>query len=85
MILLAFVPFKVYNKSNFRGRLIHRNINKWDFLPPKIGVDLYTSSTYTPENTVVVLQDGRQQPHESLMTHQLLESHVPLESSTVLT
>ena len=52
MILLAFVPFKVYNKSNFRGRLIHRNINKWDFLPPKIGVDLYTSSTYTPENTV---------------------------------
>ena len=53
MILLAFVPFKVYNKSNFRGRLIHRNINKWDFLPPKIGVDLYTSSTYTPENTVV--------------------------------
>ena len=54
MILLAFVPFKVYNKSNFRGRLIHRNINKWDFLPPKIGVDLYTSSTYTPENTVVV-------------------------------
>ena len=53
MILLAFVPFKVYNKSNFRGRLIHRNINKWDFLPPKIGVDLYTSSTYTPENMVV--------------------------------
>ena len=53
MILLAFVPFKVYNKSNFRGRLIHRNINKWDFLPPKIGVDLYTSSTYTPENTVI--------------------------------
>ena len=52
MILLAFVPFKVYNKSNFRGRLIHRNINKWDFLPPKIGVDLYTSSTYTPEITV---------------------------------
>ena len=52
MILLAFVPFKVYNKSNFRGRLIHRNINKWGFLPPKIGVDLYTSSTYTPENTV---------------------------------
>ena len=48
MILLAFVPFKVYNKSNFRGRLIHRKINKWDFLPPKIGVDLYTSSTYTP-------------------------------------
>ena len=55
MILLAFVPFKVYNKSNFRGRLIHRNINKWDFLPPKIGVDLYTSSTYTPENTVLAL------------------------------
>ena len=55
MILLAFVPFKVYNKSNFRGRLIHRNINKWDFLPPKIGVDLYTSSTYTPENTVVLV------------------------------
>ena len=54
MILLAFVPFKVYNKSNFRGRLIHRNINKWDFLPPKIGIDLYTSSTYTPENTVYV-------------------------------
>ena len=51
-LLQAFVPFKVYNKSNFRGRLIHRNINKWDFLPPKIGVDLYTSSTYTPENTV---------------------------------
>ena len=56
MILLAFVPFKVYNKSNFRGRLIHRNINKWDFLPPKIGVDLYTSSTYTPENTVIEIQ-----------------------------
>ena len=56
MILLAFVPFKVYNKSNFRGRLIHRNINKWDFLPPKIGVDLYTSSTYTPENTVHSLE-----------------------------
>ena len=55
MILLAFVPFKVYNKSNFRGRLIHRNINKWDFLPPKIGVDLYTSSTYTPENTVYLV------------------------------
>ena len=55
MILLAFVPFKVYNKSNFRGRLIHRNINKWDFLPPKIGVDLYTSSTYTPENMVNIL------------------------------
>ena len=55
MILLAFVPFKVYNKSNFRGRLIHRSINKWDFLPPKIGVDLYTSSTYTPENTIVIL------------------------------
>ena len=54
MILLAFVPFKVYNKSNFRGQLIHRNINKWDFLPPKIGVDLYTSSTYTPENTVIL-------------------------------
>ena len=35
MILLAFVPFKVYNKSNFRGRLIHRNINKWDFFTPK--------------------------------------------------
>ena len=52
MILLAFVTFEVYNKSNFRGRLIHRNINKWDFLPPKIGVDLYTSSTYTPENMV---------------------------------
>ena len=34
---------------------------------------------------VVVLQDGEQQPHESLMTYQLLESHVPLESSTVLT
>ena len=57
MILLAFVPFKVYNKSNFRGRLIHRNINKWDFLPPKIGVDLYTSSTYTPENTVLAFCD----------------------------
>ena len=55
MILLAFVPFKVYNKSNFRGRLIHRNINKWHFLPPKIGVDLYTSSTYTPENTVICI------------------------------
>ena len=52
MILLTFVLFKLYNKSNFRGRLIHRNFNKWDFLPPKIGVDLYTSSTYTPENTV---------------------------------
>ena len=59
MILLAFVPFKVYNKSNFRGRLIHRNINKWDFLPPKIGVDLYTSSTYTPENRVSVKMGGR--------------------------
>ena len=56
MILLAFVPFKVYNKSNFRGRLIHRNINKWDFLPSKIGVDLYTSSTYTPKNTVPGVQ-----------------------------
>ena len=55
MILLAFVLFKVYNKSNFRGRLIHRNINKWDFLPRKIGVDLYTSSTYTPENTVLCI------------------------------
>ena len=32
-----------------------------------------------------MLQDGEQHPHESLMTHQLLESHVPLESSTVLT
>ena len=59
MILLAFVPFKVYNKSNFRGRLIHRNINKWDFLPPKIGVDLYTSSTYTPENTVRAVEKAR--------------------------
>ena len=34
---------------------------------------------------VVVLQDGGQQPREYLVTHQLLESHVPLESSTVLT
>ena len=32
-----------------------------------------------------MLQDGGQHPRESLMTHQLLESHVPLESSTVLT
>ena len=60
MILLAFVPFKVYNKSNFRGRLIHRNINKWDFLPPKIGVNLYTSSTYTPENTVGLYECSKQ-------------------------
>ena len=35
-----------------RGSTYHRNFNKWDFLPPKIGVDLYTSLTYTLENMV---------------------------------
>ena len=52
--------FKVSNKSNFRGQLIHKNLKKQDFLLQKIGVNLYTGSTYTTENMVLILEKSEE-------------------------
>ena len=45
--------FGIFFLAKCRGRLIHRYSRTCNFLAKKQGVDLYTGSTYTPENTVI--------------------------------
>ena len=42
--------------AKYRVRLIHGYSKTCIFLAKKQGVDLYTDSTYTPENTVLTTQ-----------------------------
>ena len=48
----TFAEFWNFCLAKYRGRLIHRYSKTCIFLAKKQGVDLYTDSTYTPENTV---------------------------------
>ena len=49
----TFAEFWYFFLAKYRGRLIHRYSRTCNFLAKKQGVDLYTGSTYTPENTVI--------------------------------
>ena len=61
LVLLAWFfvellqSFGIFFFAKCRGRLIHRYSRTCNFLAKKQGVDLYTGSTYTPENTVNIL------------------------------
>ena len=48
----TFAEFWYFFLAKCRGRLIHRYSRTCNFLAKKQGVDLYTGSTYIPENTV---------------------------------
>ena len=48
----TFAEFWNFCPAKYRGRLIHGYSRTCNFLAKKQGVDLYTDSTYTPENTV---------------------------------
>ena len=50
----TFAEFWYFFLAKCRGRLIHRYSRTCNFLAKKQGVDLYTGSTYIPENTVHV-------------------------------
>ena len=49
---ITFAEFWDFCLAKYRGRLIHGYSKTCIFLAKKQGVDLYTDSTYTPENTV---------------------------------
>ena len=48
----TFAEFWNFCLAKYRGRLIHEYSKTCIFLAKKQGADLYTDSTYTPENTV---------------------------------
>ena len=48
----TFAEFWYFFLAKCRGRLINRYSRTCNFLAKKQGVDLYTGSTYTPENMV---------------------------------
>ena len=50
----TFAEFRNFYLAKYRGRLIHGYSKTCIFLAKKQGVDLYTDSTYTPENTVCI-------------------------------
>ena len=54
----TFAEFWNFCLAKYRGRLIYGYSKTCIFLAKKQGVDLYTDSTYTPENTVRCLLYG---------------------------
>ena len=48
----TFAEFWYFCLAKYGGRLIHGYSKTSNVLAKKQGVDLYTGSTYTPENTV---------------------------------
>ena len=70
----TFAEFWNFCLAKYRGRLIHGYSKTCIFLAKKQGVDLYTDSTYTPENTVL---QGSYRPWKSWKT---LESFGHLET-----
>ena len=46
-------------KEKFFKKILTQKIRKTCFLAPKLGVDLYTGSTYTQVNTVHVCEYGK--------------------------
>ena len=57
MILLAFVLLRSTTRATL-GVDLYTGISISGTFYPKIGVNLYTSSTYTPENTVICKSQG---------------------------
>ena len=53
----TFAEFWYFFLAKCRGQLIHRYSRTCNFLAKKQGVDLYTDSTYTPENAVSMKND----------------------------
>ena len=56
----TFAEFWNFCLAKYRGRLIHEYSKTCLILAKKQGVDLYTDSTYTPENTVASMISGAQ-------------------------
>ena len=61
----TFAEFWNFCLAKYRGRLIHGYSETCIFLAKK-RVDLYTDSTYTPENTVILRHFQGEQFNKSL-------------------